>query len=152
MSNLSRSSTVTSMLQLNCDLLTIMQYVHCLRNVHNQSTAICRQIVGYAQILKLNTSATIFLSLPDICMYFSVNTMHEIKYGIGMKIWKIAFHSILEFSIPFHSGIFHFPYRNFHSIFHSVPFYTMPCSSSGLRNVQSVQMHRGPPTSGGPPI
>ena len=25
-------------------------------------------------------------------------------------------------------------------------------SSSGLRNVQSVQMHRGPPTSGGPPF
>ena len=24
--------------------------------------------------------------------------------------------------------------------------------SGGLRNVQSVQMHRGPPTSGGPPI
>ena len=44
-SNLSRSSTVTSMLQLNCNVLTIMQYVHCLRNVLNQSTAICRQIV-----------------------------------------------------------------------------------------------------------
>ena len=25
-------------------------------------------------------------------------------------------------------------------------------ASSGLRNVQSVQMHRGPPTSGGPPF
>ena len=24
-------------------------------------------------------------------------------------------------------------------------------SGSGLRNVQSVQMHKGPPTSGGPP-
>ena len=33
------------MLQLNCNLLTMMQYVHCLRNVHNQSTAICRQII-----------------------------------------------------------------------------------------------------------
>ena len=33
------------MLQLNCNLLTMMQYVHCLRNVHNQSTAICRQIL-----------------------------------------------------------------------------------------------------------
>ena len=33
--------------------------------------------------------------------------------------------------------------------------YHMPQNSqpsSGLRNVQSVQMHRSPPTSGGPPI
>ena len=43
--SLSRSSTVTSMLQLNWIVLTMMQYVHCLRNVHNQSTAICRQII-----------------------------------------------------------------------------------------------------------
>ena len=104
------------MLQLNCNVLTMMQYVglHCLRNVHNQSTAICRQIVS-ADILKLNTSATIFLSLPDISMYFSVNTMHEIKYGIGMEVWKIVFHSVLQ--------IFHFPHRNFHSI----PFHSIPC-------------------------
>ena len=30
-------------------------------------------------------------------------------------------------------------------------FLTAALNSSGLRNVQSVQMHRGPPTSGGPP-
>ena len=44
-SNLSKSSIVTSTLQLNCNLLTMMQYLHRLRNVHNQSTAICRQII-----------------------------------------------------------------------------------------------------------
>ena len=31
--------TVTSMLQLNCNVLTMMQYVHCLHNVRNQSIA-----------------------------------------------------------------------------------------------------------------
>ena len=57
-----------------------------------------------------------YLSLPDIGMYFSVNTMHEIKYGIGMEgclpfhSWNLPFHSILassifhtEISIPFHA-------------------------------------------------
>ena len=29
----------------NCNVLTMMQYVHCLRNINNQSTAICRQII-----------------------------------------------------------------------------------------------------------
>ena len=28
---------------------------------------------------------TYHLSLPDSSMYFSVNTMHEIWYGIGME-------------------------------------------------------------------
>ena len=27
----------------NCNVLTMMQYVHCLRNINNHSTAICRQ-------------------------------------------------------------------------------------------------------------
>ena len=29
----------------NCNVLSMMQYVHCLRNLRNQSTAICRQII-----------------------------------------------------------------------------------------------------------
>ena len=57
----------------------MMQNVHCLRYVHNQSTAICRQIIcvdtedEYFCIIY-----QYYLSLPDIGMYFSVNTMHEI--------------------------------------------------------------------------
>ena len=35
-----------------------------------------------------------------IRIYFSVNAMSEIWYGIGMEVWKIVFHSILEI---FHS-------------------------------------------------
>ena len=48
-------------------------YVH---NVHNQSTTICRQIIC------IDTEVEYFcdniLSLPDIGMHFSENTMHEI--------------------------------------------------------------------------
>ena len=29
----------------NCKVLKMMQYVHCLRNINYQSTAICRQIL-----------------------------------------------------------------------------------------------------------
>ena len=54
----------------------MMQYVHCLHNVHNQSTAICRQII-YANI-QVEYFCDNILSLPDIGMYFSVNTMHKI--------------------------------------------------------------------------
>ena len=28
-----------------CNVLCMMQYVHCLRNLHNQSTVICQQII-----------------------------------------------------------------------------------------------------------
>ena len=29
----------------NCDVLTMMQYVHCLGDINSQSTAICQQIM-----------------------------------------------------------------------------------------------------------
>ena len=61
-------------------------------------------------------------------MYFSVNTTHKILYEIGMEVWKIVFHFILEIfrSIPF----WHLPYSiakfPFHPIPFSIPFHTMP--------------------------
>ena len=45
-SNLSKSSTITSMLQIAMyEYFTMMQCVHCLRSINNQSTAIWRQIL-----------------------------------------------------------------------------------------------------------
>ena len=41
---------------------------------------------------------------------------------LGWKYGRLSFISFLKSSIPFHSGIFHIPYRNFRSI----PFHTMP--------------------------
>ena len=54
----------------------------------------------------LNTSVRIVFI--TILMYFSANTMHEIKYEIGMKDC-LPFHSSIfqtEISVPFH-----FPYH-----------------------------------------
>ena len=60
-------------------------------------------------------------------MNFSVNTMHKIQYGIGMEVWKIAFHSILEIfhSIPFWHLPYSLPKFPFHSIFHSIPYHAL---------------------------
>ena len=74
-SNLSRSSTVTSMLQLNCNVLTMMQYVLCLRNDHNQSTVICRRIICVDEVQYFCDNSIITTRHRYI---FSVNTMHEI--------------------------------------------------------------------------
>ena len=54
----------------------MMQYVHCLRNVHNQSTAICRQIICVDIEVEYFYDKVIITT--DIGMYFSENTMHEI--------------------------------------------------------------------------
>ena len=64
------------MLQLNCNVLTMMQYVHCLRNVRNQSTAICR--LKICVDIEVEYFCDNILSLPDIGVYFSANTMHEL--------------------------------------------------------------------------
>ena len=80
----------------------MMQYVHCLRNKNNQSTAICRQVLP-VDIEVEYFSDNIYLPSPNIGVYFSVNTMHKIWCEIGMEVWKIVLHFILEIfrSIPF---------------------------------------------------
>ena len=43
-------------------------------------------------------------------------------------VWKYGRLSSIPFlksSIPFHSGNFHIPNRNFHSIFHSIPYHAL---------------------------
>ena len=64
------------MLQLNCNVLAMMQYLHCSRNVRNQSAAICRLIT--CADIEVEYFCDNILSLPDIGVYFFVNTMHEI--------------------------------------------------------------------------
>ena len=99
----------------NCNVLTMMQYVHCLRSINNQSSAICKQIlpvdieVEYFCnniIYHHSTSVCIFLQIP--CTKSSMNLLR--KYG------RLSSISFLKSSIPFHSGIFHIPYRNFHTL------------------------------------
>ena len=55
----------------------MMQYVHCLRNVHNQSTALCRQILCVDIEVEYLCGNTIyqegFIS-PKIFIYFFINS------------------------------------------------------------------------------
>ena len=37
--------TCQNLITANCNVLTMMHYVHRLRNIHNQTTAISRQII-----------------------------------------------------------------------------------------------------------
>ena len=56
----------------------MMQYLHCFRNINNQSTAICRQILPEDIEVEYFCDNIYYLSPPDIGMYFSVNTMQKI--------------------------------------------------------------------------
>ena len=130
-SNLSRSSTATSMLQLNCNVLTC--YNDAIRTLFAQCTQ-----PKYGDLSTNNMRRCwswillwqYYLSLPDIGMYFSVNTMREIWYGIGMEVWKIVFHSILEIfhSIPFWHLPYSIPKFPFHSILFSIPYHALSIS------------------------
>ena len=71
-----------------------------------------------------------YLSLPDIGMYFSVNTMHKSSMELIWKYGRLSSIPFLKSSIPFHSGIFHIPYRNFRSIPFHFPFHSIPCPES----------------------
>ena len=103
------------MLHLNCNVLTTMQYVHCLRNVHNQSIAICRQIMCvdieveyFCDNIVYHYPTLVFIFLQIQCTKSSMEL-----------VWKIVFHSILEIfhSIPF----WHLPYSIPKFPFHSIP-------------------------------
>ena len=79
------------------------------------------------------------------------------KYNAQYLVWnwygsmEIVFHFILEIfhsipflkpSIPFHSGIFHIPYRNFHSIPYHALLYKL---------IQAIQANHKPTNSAKPP-
>ena len=64
----------------SCSVLTMMQYFHrlLLTQSRNRRTAICRQI------LEQMLSISVRILFITIRIYFFVNTMIEIQYGIGM--------------------------------------------------------------------
>ena len=64
-------------------------------------------------------------------MYFSVNTMHKSSMELEWKYGRLSSIPFLKSSIPFHSGIFHIPYRNFRSIPFHFPFHSIPCPDQG---------------------
>ena len=103
----------------------MMQYVHCLRNAHNQTTAICRQII--CADIELNTSATIFYHCPTSVCIFLETQCTKSSMELVWKYGRLSSIPFLKSSIPFHSVIFHIPYRNFRSIPFHFPFHSIPC-------------------------
>ena len=81
------------MLQLNCNVLTMMQDVHCLRNVINQSTAICRQIIC-ADIEVEYFCENIFITTRYRYVFFC-------KYNAQNQVWN--WYGSMEDCLPFHS-------------------------------------------------
>ena len=103
----------------------MMQYVHCLRNINNQSTAICRQILSVDIEVEYFCDNIIYHHPTSECIFLQKQCT---KSSMEL-VWKHGRLSSIPFfksSTPFHSGIFHIPYRNFSSIPFSVPFHTMP--------------------------
>ena len=105
------------MLQLNCNLRTMMQYVHCLRNIHNQSTANCRQII------------CVDIEVEYFCNNVIITTRHRYvffcKYNARNLVWnwygRLSSIPFLKSSIPFWHLPYSIPKFPFHSIFHSIP-------------------------------
>ena len=127
------------MLQLNCNILTMMQYVHCLRNVLNQSTAISRQII------------CVDIEVEYFCDYLIITTRHRYvffcKYNARNLVWnwygRLSSIPFLKSSIPFHSilasSIFHTEISvPFHSIFHSIPYHALGVGAKPLTAGQLV--------------
>ena len=53
----------------NCNALTMMQYVHCLRIINNQSTAICRQIIRLDIEVEYFYDNIIFHHPTSVCIF-----------------------------------------------------------------------------------
>ena len=81
------------MLQLNCNLFQMMQYIHCLRNVHNQSTAICQQIICKD------------IEVEYFCDNTIITTRHRYvffcKYNAQNLVWNWC--GSMEDCLPLHS-------------------------------------------------
>ena len=114
------------MLQLNCNLLKMMQYVHCLRNVHNQSTAICRQIICVDIEVEYFCDNIIYHYPTSVCIFLQIQSTKS-RMELVWKYGRLSSIPFLKSSIPFHSGIFHIPYQNFRSIPFHFPFHSIPC-------------------------
>ena len=118
-----------------------MQYVRCLRYINNQSTAICRQIIGVDieveyfcdNIIYHHPTSASYVFLQVQCSKSSMDLVW--KYGrlSSIPFLKSSIHFILASSIskfPFHS-IFHFipsPCCRFYIIIIIVTFYLNGCS------------------------
>ena len=102
----------------------MMQYVHFLRNINNQTTAICQQIIR-VYILQFNTSVTIlfFTTRHRYVFFCKCNAQNLVCNWYGSMEDCLPFYSIFEIfhSIPFWHLPYSIPKFPFHSNFHSIP-------------------------------
>ena len=100
----------------------MMQYVECLHKIHNQSVAICRQIICVD-----NFCHNIIYHHPT-SVYFFVNTVTISSMKLVWKYGRLSSIPFLKSSIPFHSAssMFHTEISvPFHFIFHSIPYHAL---------------------------
>ena len=94
----------------NCNVVTMMQYKYCLRNIHNRSTAISRQIICVDIVPeyfcdKLTTLSYIITRNPYIVVCKN-NALNLVLNWCGSMEDCLSFHSILAY----------LPYRNIHTM------------------------------------
>ena len=86
----------------NCYVLTMMQYVHCLRIINNQSIAICRQIIRVGIGVEYFCDNIIYHHPTSVCIFL----LKQCTKSRMEVVWKIVFHiSYRNFS--FHSISYH---------------------------------------------
>ena len=72
------SHTCQNINAANWNVLTMMQYIHRLPNIHNQTTANSRQIIPVDMKLNTYVCDNIICHYPTSVYIFSVNILHEI--------------------------------------------------------------------------
>ena len=78
---------------VNCNALTMMQYVHCLRNLHNQTTSICQQII--------RVNIEVEYLRDNIIYHYLTSVYFFCKYNAQNLVWN--WYGSMEDCLPFHS-------------------------------------------------
>ena len=92
----------------------MMQYVHCLRNINNQSSAICRQIIRIDIEVEYFCDNVIYHYPTSVRIFLQKNARNLVWNWYGSMEDCLPFHSILASSIP------------------KFPFHSIPCPVAGI--------------------
>ena len=116
----------------------MMQYVHCLHNINNQSTAICRQIIRIDIAAKYSVTILFITDRHQYAFYCKYNAQKS-SMELVWKYGRLSSIPFLKSSIPFHSGIFHIPYHNFRSIPYHALLVTYSTSNTTLLSLHQYK-------------
>ena len=88
----------------------MMQSLHCLCNVHDQTTPlICQWMISCYTLPNIFS----YHNSLSICIFCKCHERNLVWNWYGSMEDCLPFHS---WNLPFHSSIFHIPYENFHSV------------------------------------